>query len=534
MALIECPECKKEISDKAVFCPNCGLPVSKIKTNDDKVIHNQGKKNNNKPNRKVIYVVSSIVFVALLGVALYFATGNYRTYNVAKRALKEENYDLAKEKFKVLKDYKDSEILLAQTLKQEAISNDITPPQLQNIPANASTEIGEEFDFEQWIKDSNAIAVDDISDTVELVVLSDEVNFNVPGWYNVFFTATDEAGNKAEAKRLIEVKDYPTHQAYIDATNLTVGKLNKTSDGEYYFKNIHVSSDEIEYLESGAIYRSLAMQLEGGYVIGKVMYSNWGSDIIPTVFVVDRPASWAEAEPMVDKASRFINKNNSLTEVMTVFSKMESVNGTFDFINCSFDFEIADLPLAASELEITESMLGYMLAMLEEYAVEASFDGNSYSCNYILITNQEDKNFLNDSDFMSYVDVPLKQKTEKNELEELKVLGDESYIYYGFSPDGDDYKGGVVTTHRQIQIGTSYNSVVYRHGVGKEEVLDLSTDPFYNSLKTYSNEDSSLFEQQCASLMAYNTKDGKNEMVFFFNDNKEVSWIIYINGKTYI
>ena len=27
MALIKCPECGKEISDKATACPNCGAPV---------------------------------------------------------------------------------------------------------------------------------------------------------------------------------------------------------------------------------------------------------------------------------------------------------------------------------------------------------------------------------------------------------------------------------------------------------------------------------------------------------------------------
>jgi len=28
MALIKCPECGKEISDKAVSCPNCGSPIN--------------------------------------------------------------------------------------------------------------------------------------------------------------------------------------------------------------------------------------------------------------------------------------------------------------------------------------------------------------------------------------------------------------------------------------------------------------------------------------------------------------------------
>ena len=33
MALIKCPECGKEISDKAAACPNCGCPVEAKKVN---------------------------------------------------------------------------------------------------------------------------------------------------------------------------------------------------------------------------------------------------------------------------------------------------------------------------------------------------------------------------------------------------------------------------------------------------------------------------------------------------------------------
>jgi len=32
MALIKCPECCKEISDKANTCPNCGCPLSELMT----------------------------------------------------------------------------------------------------------------------------------------------------------------------------------------------------------------------------------------------------------------------------------------------------------------------------------------------------------------------------------------------------------------------------------------------------------------------------------------------------------------------
>lgn len=31
MALMKCPECGKEISDKAMLCPNCGYPIAQCK-----------------------------------------------------------------------------------------------------------------------------------------------------------------------------------------------------------------------------------------------------------------------------------------------------------------------------------------------------------------------------------------------------------------------------------------------------------------------------------------------------------------------
>ena len=37
MALITCPECSKEISDKVVSCPHCGFPLNKDAIETQKV-----------------------------------------------------------------------------------------------------------------------------------------------------------------------------------------------------------------------------------------------------------------------------------------------------------------------------------------------------------------------------------------------------------------------------------------------------------------------------------------------------------------
>lgn len=58
MSLIECPECEKEISDKANFCPNCGCPLQQ----EDDEEHNCDAKTG---------VV--ILILGILGIVLEFA-----------------------------------------------------------------------------------------------------------------------------------------------------------------------------------------------------------------------------------------------------------------------------------------------------------------------------------------------------------------------------------------------------------------------------------------------------------------------------
>ena len=69
MALINCPECGKEISDSAITCPNCGVSLKK-ESDFDSLNNTSVKKRKTVP---IVIVVIVSVFVLLA--AAYFCRG---------------------------------------------------------------------------------------------------------------------------------------------------------------------------------------------------------------------------------------------------------------------------------------------------------------------------------------------------------------------------------------------------------------------------------------------------------------------------
>ena len=65
MALIKCPECGKEISDKAGACPHCGCPIGNA---TQPIQNNDGK--SNKGSKKIL--IGVVAVVAIAGTGYYF------------------------------------------------------------------------------------------------------------------------------------------------------------------------------------------------------------------------------------------------------------------------------------------------------------------------------------------------------------------------------------------------------------------------------------------------------------------------------
>ena len=495
MALIKCPECGKEISDKAERCPKCGYLLRKNEMSD---IEEHGVTRRPQMKKTVIIIICSVIMlVIVVGVGI--------------------------SQFVFNKKEKDTEV-----------------PKLHNIPTELSYLVGEQVDFDNVLKESGVVVTDNKDDDLKIKVNDSNVKFDIPGEYKLIVSAKDHAKNKVKKEITIHVNDTETHKAYTAATTLKKEALSQTDSGSYKYDGIHVIDSELNSLESGTMYRSIAKQLEGFYLFGNSLYENWNANIAQVVFGIDKPSTYDEMKPYVDEVFKFITPNSTLPQILSWIQTSSCVQGNFDYEKAQFSFEITDLSKAASEMHITEKMLGYVLATIDEYAPESSFQGNTYSCQLQVVGDaaKTDKNIITEEDMNSSMDGVFSPGTTENMRDTLNSLGKGAYRWAFFDKNVDVYKEGVIATSRDIRIGMSYNSVIYKYGTGKEGNTIFSDDDMIyevlNEAYVYDQDDAiNFYKEQAKKYMAYQTADNQYELIFVFDENNNVSWIIYDNKPAY-
>lgn len=104
MALIRCPECGKQVSDKASSCPNCGCPLREPISASNMSI--QEKKEN---KIKIIIPIAVVVTIVIIGIIFYNVKviKPKNTYNEAIELLEKGKYEEADELLKTITEYKD-------------------------------------------------------------------------------------------------------------------------------------------------------------------------------------------------------------------------------------------------------------------------------------------------------------------------------------------------------------------------------------------------------------------------------------------
>lgn len=184
--------------------------------------------------------------------------------------------------------------------------------------------------------------------------------------------------------------------AYNTACSLSIDQLDKkyssfSGTTSYYYGELIIQNEDVEWLNSsrntnktlnqGALYRTIAK-----YLAGYSMKLNNGSAYCE-IFTGKQWIDNSTFEPLAKNAATFIvtDATEQLKSIMRKFQSLQSVTGQFDFEAGKlgkYTFDIPDLTKCAEEMQISEEMLGYIFALLDEFAPSISFNENSVHFEY--------------------------------------------------------------------------------------------------------------------------------------------------------
>lgn len=324
--------------------------------------------------------------------------------------------------------------------------------------------------------------------------------------------------------------------AYLDACSLTEEKLesryssflDKTS---FYYDGLIIQPEDVEWLQTswntekslnqGALYRSMAMYLEGFS-----MKVNNGSDY--SELLCGQP--WVDREsfaPYVENASTFIitDPENQLKAIMKKFQSLSSVTGDYDFNYGAFgeySLDIPNLTICAKEMQVSEKMLGYIFAFLQEYAPIITFDGNTCHLEYISLA-MEAPEPIAESDFIA--ELPSEGTTE-DMLGLLKRYGNGRFQFFYFDATYDESKESVIKTDRGIIIGQSKDEVIEAYGEGEEAEFNTDDNQVYAGLLMTNPQHAAVMRTQCSTYITY-TYDDIADIEFYFDEYDYLTWIVF-------
>lgn len=178
-------------------------------------------------------------------------------------------------------------------------------------------------------------------------------------------------------------------QAYNKMQNVPVSDLEVTPRGTYRYGVWVLSEESVSKIGGNVVVNQGMMYNEIGWTLslycdlGTMASSEAESFFKVVVGKETEPNNWPELAPILFE---FIHPNPSEADILKALEPLKSVEGTFDYDSRNYEFQITDLTKAANELQISEEMLGYVIAKLSEYPAQISFSGNTMTCSLTVKT----------------------------------------------------------------------------------------------------------------------------------------------------
>ena len=214
-------------------------------------------------------------------------------------------------------------------------------------------------------------------------------------------TSTESSVTDTNTSQKEEVTISAVEEAYNKATNLTKTDLTKGyAIGDFStweYKGISLTYEDCEFINAdynskgkvnqGAIYRALADSLQDLIKLDAQSKSIKYKDDAEILFG-SVPETQEDFISIAGKISTFITTDDSLINVMEAFEGIESIEGTFDYSSNKYEVVISNVIACADELGISEEMLGYVLALFNEYPADITCENNT--CSFSLTIKKYD------------------------------------------------------------------------------------------------------------------------------------------------
>lgn len=342
-------------------------------------------------------------------------------------------------------------------------------------------------------------------------------------------TGTTETVQQESERNLVE-------EYYLIATTLTKNSLDRShryKDGETFigcsYKDLPFTADDCKWINNtalntkgatnqGAIYRAMAFIIEDYDIELHSDYSKYSE-----ILIGKTPETIDGFLPYVDNAKSFICAEDSLINIMKALQQCDSVEGKFDFDKNQlgiYDFTIKDLKACAADLKISEEMLGYVLALLSEYAPEITFSENTCHIQYTSLEVVIEK--ISKNDFNAEIPVG----SEKQNIYDNMIKDGYTSYYCYYDSSNDPSKDGVIETNRGIHLGDSKKTVISKYGETNSNSFIMQNNVLYQDLLEYSPAEAGIIRSQCSTFISY-AYEKSGAIEFYFDENDLLSWIVY-------
>lgn len=318
-------------------------------------------------------------------------------------------------------------------------------------------------------------------------------------------------------------------KAYDIATSLTREDLSKNSLGNYEYKGFEFTSDDSEWIDNDlntdhSVERS-AFYLKMANVVEFANNTIRTSDVYIKCLLGYIPDDYNEFILASGNARKFIVSSDSFAAFKRTLSFISSATVTGDTNGCTI--VINDLTQCAKDLGISDEMLGYIIAAMEDTGATTQFSDDTCT-----ITNSGYPDKGIEAQNLSKEDYLLYEPQNDKYTDLISENGYDTSTWYGYTESVDKSKDSVLVTYRGIKLGDSIDAVKNAYGDLTEYSYSASEDDLDDYLLSSSDPNSVTIGNDIVSSAKYLMEIGEDDdsvfyMRFYFDGEEKLMTIVW-------